>query len=104
MSCPIVIEAVLIAIQNPLSSIGLTSDKYNGTIYAATPTPRPTNTRPSIRTPIVGAIPIITEPTVNKISANKMTFFLPILSEIKPEKSDPKAAPASAMETTNDCC
>jgi hypothetical protein len=95
---------VLIAITFPLISIGATSAKYRGTIYAATPTPKPTRTLPAISTAIVGANAIVNAPIVNKTSANIMSFLRPSLSEAVPEKRDPTAAPASARLTISDLC
>ena len=54
---------------------------------------------PSISTPMVGAMAIITEPIVNNISANRMTFLRPNLSEKLPAIKAPIAAPIRAMET-----
>jgi hypothetical protein len=54
---------------------------------------------PTIRTQIVGAHAIITDPTVNKTSAVMITGLLPNLSERYPPISAPRAAPTSAIET-----
>ena len=99
ISYPIVIIATLNVISFPRISVGAISDKYNGTIYAATPTPIPTKMRPTIKIQMYGARAIVTDPSANIISANKITFLRPILSDTYPEKRDPIAAPTRAKET-----
>ena len=84
----------------PLISTGATSERYSGTIYEAVPTPSPKINRPSIKHQIVGAMPIKMEPSVKKISASIITFFLPILSEILPLNKAPIAAPIIVKDTT----
>ena len=83
----------------PLISTGAASERYNGTICEAVPIAKPMISLPSISTPMVGAMAIITEPIVNNISANRMTFLRPNLSEKLPAIKAPIAAPIRAMET-----
>ena len=52
-----------------------------------------------IKTAIVGATPITIAPIVNRISANIIVGFLPILSEKGPPIMEPNAAPRVANET-----
>jgi hypothetical protein len=42
---------------------------------------------------------IVKDPRANIMSANKITFFRPILSETYPENKEPTAAPIKASET-----
>ena len=55
--------------------------------------------RPSMRTGMVGAAAMTIAPIVKSTSAKIMTFFLPILSEMKPEKRAPNAAAKRAIDT-----
>ena len=84
----------------PLISTGATSERYSGTICEAMPMPKPIVSRPTIKQLIVGAKHMIAEPTVKRMSAIRIIFFRPILSEIVPEKKAPIAAPIKAIETT----
>lgn len=53
---------------------------------------------------MVGDIAITIAPKVNNTSATMITFFLPILSDMGPDKSEPNAAPRVAIDTTRDLC
>jgi hypothetical protein len=55
--------------------------------------------RPTISIHISVAEAIVNDPRANITSANKITFFRPILSETYPENNEPTAAPIKASET-----
>ena len=96
---PAVIARLLMATTLPLYSLGLTSLKYIGTIYAAIPTPNPITSLPFIKNVMLGAIYIMIAPMVNNTSATIITILLPYLSLRGPATSDPKKAPNWAKLT-----
>jgi hypothetical protein len=53
---------------------------------------------PAMSIHIYVAEAIVKDPIANITSANKITFFRPILSETYPENNEPTAAPNKASE------
>ena len=59
----------------------------------------PTRTLPTIKTGIVGAVPMTIAPVENSMSVIIIVGFLPHLSERGPPNKEPIAAPKIAKET-----
>ncbi len=59
----------------------------------------PTKTLPSIRIPMVGAIPITTAPEMKSRSAMMIVSLRPKVSEKGPPIKEPKAAASTASDT-----
>ena len=78
----------------PLTSTGLTSDKYTGTTKDAAPTPNPTISLPKISNGIDQAVAIKIAPIVNKTSASIRIGFLPKQSCNGPAIRAAKNAPS----------
>jgi hypothetical protein len=76
---------------------------YKGEAIEAIPTPRPTNTLPTMRIAGLIAAAITTDPMKKSVSARIIAFFLPNLSLIHPPTDAPMIAPASAVLTMASC-
>jgi len=96
---PPVMRSPLVLTRAPLILAGEASEMYRGAVMEAIPTPRPTNTLPTIIILGVGEKAMITAPAKNKASAIMMEGLLPNLSFIQPPNAAPTIAPATAILT-----
>lgn len=87
----------------PLTRVGEASEMYKGDAIEAIPTPRPTNTRPTMRVAGFGAAAKIIDPSKKRVSATIIDTFLPNLSLIHPPIAAPIIAPAIAVLTMASC-
>ena len=87
----------------PLTLVGEASEMYKGDAIEAIPTPRPTNTLPTMRVAGFGAAARIIDPIKKRVSATIIDTFLPNLSLIHPPIAAPIIAPAIAVLTMASC-
>ncbi len=97
---PIVIASWYADTKRPRCSAGASSAAYRGAATAATPTPKPTTSRPATRIVTFGANASTAAPAANSPAAASNAVRRPSLSAISPPAREPTSAPSVTQLVT----
>lgn len=103
MSCPKVTHRLSKTISRPRYRAGAISPMYKGMIMAASPTPKPTTSRPTVIWASEYAAAWMMVPMKNRAQPTYTASLRPYLSEVNPARTAPMRAPPDVMAVTNSC-